>query len=253
MVNSEAEQFWENVYRNQQSKKQESVPESVQFLQPFIAEMKGKRVLDIGCGNGEVSVFCARQGAQVLGIDASKSSVALTLENAQMNHVKIAQGKGEVSAECMDALDIDKFIDTPFSMVVGKFILHHLEPFDIFAKKLAQVTVDNGTLIFYENSANNKLLMFFRNHIVGKFGIPRMGDGIEIPLMESEINELKKYFDVEIVIPKLVLFSLIGAYLIRFKAARKVFEMLDNFCYRHFVWMHRWSYHQILIMRKRVV
>lgn len=190
------------------------VPESAQFLIPIKDKMKGKRVLDIGCGDGTISIFCARQGAKVVGIDVSEAGVSLTRKNVQENHAEIAAAGGYVSVECMDTLDVDKFADTPFDFVVGRFILHHIEPFDIFAEKLSKATADDGKLVFYENSANNKLLMLFRTHVVGRFGVPCYGDGVEFPLKKSEINELKKYFDVEIIIPKLVLFSLIGEYLI---------------------------------------
>lgn len=253
MANPKVITHWDSVYNGRHSKIQDSVPDAARFLVPFKNEMGRKKILDIGCGDGTISVFCAQQGADVLGIDISENGVLLTLENAQANHPKIAAAGGHVSAERIDALDIDKFEGTPFQFVVGRFILHHIEPFNVFAEKLSRVTADNGTLVFYENSANNKLLMFFRTYIVGHFGVPCHGDGVEVPLMESEIDELRKYFDVKIVIPKLVFFSLIGEYLIRFETAKRFFKAMDDFCFRHFHFMHHWSYNQILIMRKTAV
>jgi SAM-dependent methyltransferase len=34
-----------------------------------ISEIRGKRILDLGCGTGEITCFLARQGAQVVGMD----------------------------------------------------------------------------------------------------------------------------------------------------------------------------------------
>jgi SAM-dependent methyltransferase len=49
-----------------------------QFEQYFNWELiKGKRVLDFGCGTGPLSVLCAQQGAKsVVGIDLSQNSIA---------------------------------------------------------------------------------------------------------------------------------------------------------------------------------
>ena len=41
---------------------------------------KGMNVLDIGCGRGELVIFCAQQGANVLGLDYSKDAIALSRE-----------------------------------------------------------------------------------------------------------------------------------------------------------------------------
>ena len=66
-----------------------------------IAELKGKRVLDVGCGGGILADAMARSGADVLGIDLSTKALRV----AQL-HALEAQTEGveyrEVSAEALD-------------------------------------------------------------------------------------------------------------------------------------------------------
>lgn len=241
--------FWDKVYSGSEIPNSfEEIKSNLDFVYPYLGHLNGKKVLDLGCGNGHLSLLLASHGALVTAVDMSENAVKATLKLVDCKKELIKNQGGSVSAFCMDALDIDRFSDTPFDFVFGKFILHHIEPFDVFVKKLSSVVKSGGRLVFYENSSNNSLLMFFRTHLVGHFGIPKYSDGIEVPLMESEITELRKYFIVKIIIPKLVFFRLIGEYI--FPNNRQLFIELDNFCFRVFPVIKHWSYHQLLVMKK---
>ena len=41
-----------------------------------LVELDGRRVVDVGCGDGRISFELARHGAQVLGLDPDEESVA---------------------------------------------------------------------------------------------------------------------------------------------------------------------------------
>ena len=45
---------------------------------------KGDRVLDIGCGRGELIYYCAKRGAKALGIDYSKDAIDIAKETIKM-------------------------------------------------------------------------------------------------------------------------------------------------------------------------
>ena len=53
-------------------------------------DLKGKRVLDVGCGAGLVSEYLAKHGASVLGIDAAERNVRVAEAHARMTRVKVA-------------------------------------------------------------------------------------------------------------------------------------------------------------------
>src|SRR5581483_4652876 len=42
----------------------------------FAGDLKGKRVLDLGCGDGALSFRLARAGAQVTGVDGDETGLA---------------------------------------------------------------------------------------------------------------------------------------------------------------------------------
>ena len=41
-----------------------------------LVELEGRRVVDVGCGDGRISLALARHGAQVLGLEPDEDSVA---------------------------------------------------------------------------------------------------------------------------------------------------------------------------------
>ena len=47
----------------------------------------GKRVLEIGCGSGILSVFCAKLGSDVMSVDINPLSLNCTEMNARLNSV----------------------------------------------------------------------------------------------------------------------------------------------------------------------
>lgn len=51
--------------------------------------LRGRRVLELGCGLGLVSVAAAAAGAEVLAADRSAEAVAFTATNAARNHVPV--------------------------------------------------------------------------------------------------------------------------------------------------------------------
>ena len=42
-----------------------------------LVDLRGQRLLEIGCGNGRLSFACAREGADVFGFDPDEDSIAV--------------------------------------------------------------------------------------------------------------------------------------------------------------------------------
>lgn len=63
--------------------------ESYRFLRDFLGQRcKGKKVLDYGCGNAIHTVWLAKAGAEVVGIDLSDSSLQIAREIARREGVE---------------------------------------------------------------------------------------------------------------------------------------------------------------------
>jgi SAM-dependent methyltransferase len=52
-------------------------------------DVKGKRVLDIGCGAGENAIACARNGAHVIALDTSRGQLTLARKLAAAAEVRV--------------------------------------------------------------------------------------------------------------------------------------------------------------------
>ena len=144
----------------------------------------------------------------------------------------------------MDAGDISRL--GRFDFIVGSMILHHVEPFEAFARALRQAMEDWGKGFFYENSAASSVLMWFHQHAVGRLGVPKYGDEKEHPLTRMEIEELRQHFRVDIVHPELLFFRLFSTYFLRGRLMAP-FECLDTALFK-ISWFRQCSYRQYLYL-----
>ncbi len=152
-----------------------------------------------------------------------------------------------MTAVTHDAFAIDELGD--FDCVFGSMILHHLEPFGEFVAVLRKTLVPTGRGFFYENSAQSRALIWARDHLAGRFGIPKFGDPGEFPLEPREIDLLRQEFRVDIEIPNLFLVQLACIYLLRGHGYGEAVKA-DAFLYR-FEALHTYSYRQMVLLSSR--
>lgn len=125
------------------------------------------KVLDIGCGRGEMVFFAAKHGAEAVGIDYSKSSMELA-RVAWNKQSKKVQDKTKFLH--MDAKNL-KFNDNFFDLIIMTDVVEHLYPeeLDLSFKEIKRVLKSNGKLIIH--TAPNRLF----NDIFYKFYCYPMG------------------------------------------------------------------------------
>jgi SAM-dependent methyltransferase len=228
--------FWERIY--QQTEYSTNVTEgylrALECALSYFGDITGKTIVDLGCGAGGTSLFLASQGANVISIDSSEAAIAKLKESCKSAAIENLQ------AYCLSASEIMSIPD--FDFIFGSMILHHVEPFPEFARGLQARLKGKG--FFWENNASSPLLVWFRNNIVGKFGIPKYGDNQEFPLTPDEVDELRKGFDVEIEFPEMCFWRLASGYLLKGRLAG-ITTLLDDLFYRHKVLL-RYSYRQYI-------
>lgn len=200
-------------------------------------DVTGKTVLDVGCGRGATSLFFAQHGAQVISIDISAVAIDNLKRYCAENQIP------NVTAIQMPAQRINEL--GPVDFVFGAMILHHIEPFAEFAQTLRQTLKPGGKAFFWENNASSSFMMWCREHIAGRFGIPKHGDAKEHPLTPDEVHTLDAHLDVEVEYPELLYFRMCSTYFLggRFEAP---FKALDDFFYRYPQFRKR-SYRQYLL------
>jgi SAM-dependent methyltransferase len=122
-----------------------------------VADLRGKTILDYGCGRGEKAMLYLKNGAEkVSAIDISEVYVEDLKQQAEAAGIDPAR----CDFRAMDAHRLD-FPDNSFDLVVGYGILHHLDPRIAF-KEIHRVLKPNGRVLLQEPLADNPLLKIFR-------------------------------------------------------------------------------------------
>ncbi|NNL78812.1 MAG: class I SAM-dependent methyltransferase [Desulfobacterales bacterium] len=156
-------------------------PSKIQYDQKFrdyLSDIKGKRILDYGCGRGQASLEYLKQGAHVYGIDISPPYIEECKNLAQ----SFVSDGGAFDFRVMDAHNLE-FADDMFDIVAGNGILHHLDA-QIALSEIHRVLKPGGRVILQEPLADNPLLKFFR------FLTPKARTPDEMPFSQSDLDLL---------------------------------------------------------------
>ncbi|MFI5289590.1 MAG: methyltransferase domain-containing protein [Polyangia bacterium] len=157
-----------------------------------LGDLRGKRILDVGCGEGTDSVLLAKLGAQeVVGIDISPRAIELARRRSLINGVA-----PEVELVCapIETADLPA---RSFDIVWCNAILHHLtDNLDLVMRQMAGWAKSDGVLSFSEPINFNQTLRRIRELVPVRSG--EVTDD-ERPLEPRDIEIIRRYVpDLEI-------------------------------------------------------
>ncbi|MDG1731300.1 MAG: class I SAM-dependent methyltransferase [Algibacter sp.] len=124
------------------------------YINNFKDTVKGKKIMELGCGNCANVAVLAALGAEVVANDISDYSgdiVNALNENYKFEH-DITFVKGDFTSHDLPEQSLD--------MVIGKAFLHHLtlaHELEVI-KKISQVLKPDGEARFFEPAINSKFL-----------------------------------------------------------------------------------------------
>ncbi len=159
-------------------------PFPLEYAFHLIGNVRGKTVLDYGCGNGENSLPLVKRGARVIGLDVSGDLLSLARQRLALHGV--ADRATFMAASAHDIPLPDCSIDA----VMGIAILHHLD-LDLAAREILRVLKPGGLAIFQEPVRNSRLLKAIRA------AIPYRDDEVsdyERPLTDEELRRFARGF-----------------------------------------------------------
>jgi 2-polyprenyl-3-methyl-5-hydroxy-6-metoxy-1,4-benzoquinol methylase len=104
----------------------------------------GQRILEIGCGNGYLTLELARGGHTVIGLDKSQDILAVA-EQTRKAHPESA-GFGKLDYVCADA-GVWPARESSFDVVILNRTLHHLHGFQAILDNIHHLLNPNGLLI----------------------------------------------------------------------------------------------------------
>lgn len=109
------------------------------ILKNMLPNLKGKRVLDLGCGFGWHCRYAAQQGAtSVIGVDLSEKMLAEARTNTPYTNVEYI---------CTAIEDID-FPVNSFDVVISSLAFHYVQSFEEVVSKVKNSLVDGGDFVF---------------------------------------------------------------------------------------------------------
>ncbi|MEW6202524.1 MAG: class I SAM-dependent methyltransferase [bacterium] len=154
------------------------------YIYEFLGDVKGKKVLDCGCGSGVMSVVFALGGAEVTAFDISPGNI------------QIAQKR----AECYGMLDRINFFftaaeqlcfkDGTFDIAFGTSILHHTI-LNLSTEEIVRVMKPGGKAAFVEPLGTNPILNLARNYLPYTGKEPH---GNDRPFTYGDIRLMKHHF-----------------------------------------------------------
>jgi ubiquinone/menaquinone biosynthesis C-methylase UbiE len=169
------------------------------------------RVLDLGCGQGDLTLALLARGAAVTSLDISPGMVEIARKRVELH------GQGRRVQFVLAPIEATSLPSQSFDLIVGRWILHHV---DLVAAgpELARILVPGGRMVFLENSGANPVLNFARNQIAGRFGVPRFGTEDERPLTAEDWAVLERSFGrVRAEFPIVEFFELFNRQVLRYR------------------------------------
>jgi SAM-dependent methyltransferase len=170
--------YWNSTYAKA------AIPEFPSQFAVFVAPEleKGARILDVGCGNGRDSMFFARLGHDVLGVDASQTAI--------QKATQLAQTQGLPAAFATVDLYLPKsfgpFVqanENSFDEIYARFFLHAIDPSGemAFWRVVEQVLKPGGRLFIEARTIND----------------PLHKQGLQVSSNESITDHYRRFIDPE--------------------------------------------------------
>ena len=133
----------------------------LEYSYHLLGDVRGRTVLDYGCGDGRNSLVLARRGAKVIALDISPDLIRVARQrlivNNSMPNVELIVGSAHALPLPDDSVDI----------VFGMAILHHLD-LALSANEVKRVLRRGGRAIFKEPVRNSKLIQILRGLVPHK-------------------------------------------------------------------------------------
>ncbi|HEY9907700.1 MAG TPA: class I SAM-dependent methyltransferase, partial [Thermosynechococcaceae cyanobacterium] len=130
-----------------------TAPEN-RFILKHLGDVRGKYLLDLGCGAGENSVYFGQKGARCVAADYSPGMVEVALKLAAANQV-------QVEGRVVNAMAIN-LPDNTFDIVYASNLLHHIPDPILALQEIHRVLKPGGKACFWDPLKHNPVINVYR-------------------------------------------------------------------------------------------
>ena len=118
----------------------------IPVLTSMLPDLKGKRILDLGCGFGEHCLEYVRKGAvRVVGIDISEKMLKVAMEENADPKVEYIN---------MPMEDIGS-LKEEFDVAISSLAFHYVENFEAVVAEIGKLLVQGGVFVFSQENPIN--------------------------------------------------------------------------------------------------
>jgi SAM-dependent methyltransferase len=144
----------------------------------LLGDLRGKVVVDLGCGEGTNTIILAALGARVISVDISEVSLEVASRRACANGVV-----GSVTLVHSDAAGIP-IRDAIADHVLCSSALHYMNPI-ITARQIRRVLRPGGTAVFKEPVVASSVLRAAKTILSESYGVNRPQQPLNIDDIEA--------------------------------------------------------------------
>ena len=152
----------------------------LRFITKTLGDVRGKSLLDVGCGLGEASVYFALLGADVTAMDLSQGMLDVASRLAAAQGVNIKTHKSSAERTMLP-------VDLRYDIIYAGNLLHHVDIEDTI-ESLTPHLAPGGVFVSWDPLAYNPLINIYRRIAT------RVRTKDEHPLRWADIKLVKKHF-----------------------------------------------------------
>jgi len=154
----------------------------------YLENIENKKILEVACGNGELSVWFAKNKAKIYGIDLSNESIEVCKKRSEFNETQ------NLTTFSVSPAEKTNFQDKFFDIIYINVSLHHFE-IEKALKEFKRILKSGGTLIAVEPLAFSNVIQKVReSKIFTKFYPIRKETPTERILLKKDLETVRNIF-----------------------------------------------------------